>query len=275
MDSPGLYNRANLFQRRDSLELIEEYFPKLQWRLDGQDSVIDVGSGCGNVLFTLVHPHLPKNYKRLVFSDLNPNMVNFAQKTYNTFERVEYRVLDIGSEGSVKDDLQGQFDHLTSFFALHWPRNLRQSLKNIHKLLRPQNSDCVLLFLTSFDKILKIYAKMRESPKWLPYLRELEPLITPLEYSQNRYNDICGMLSDLGFSNYEVKLHDKEMTYETEQLFRDNMEAFNPFIYDVPENLLETFRNDFVQSARSLGCNNGRDNKFTVTYKIATVYATK
>lgn len=125
MNDPKLYSQVNALQRRDTAEVIAEFAPKLKWRSDGLDTLIDVGSGPGDVLMELFYPKIPKTFQRLVCSDVNANMVQYAQQTYRHIEKSEYRILDIAMKEELPDDLKGQFDHVTSFYCLQFVKNQR------------------------------------------------------------------------------------------------------------------------------------------------------
>lgn len=123
MNNPELYRKANACQRCDAQQIIKEYFPQLNW--NGKDSLIDLGTGSGDVLMDFVHPSLPCNFQRLVGSDINPKMVDYAQREYGHHKNVEFRILDMSTREYLPKDLRGQFDHVTSFYALMYASDLR------------------------------------------------------------------------------------------------------------------------------------------------------
>ncbi|XP_059221411.1 juvenile hormone acid O-methyltransferase-like [Stomoxys calcitrans] len=59
----------------------KEYSVKILSRKNGCDSLIDLGSGSGDVLMDFVYPIMPKNFQRLVCSDIIHKMVNYAKST--------------------------------------------------------------------------------------------------------------------------------------------------------------------------------------------------
>ncbi|XP_059223282.1 juvenile hormone acid O-methyltransferase [Stomoxys calcitrans] len=124
MNSPNLYQKARKAQTEDASQFLEEFFPKLNWRPDGHDSLIDIGSGTGDLLYDLVHSRMPQSVERIVCSDINPNMIKFAQETYGTESKWEFQILDIENKEGFVEDFRGTFDHLTSFYVLHWTKSL-------------------------------------------------------------------------------------------------------------------------------------------------------
>uniref|UniRef100_A0A1B0G6F8 Methyltransferase domain-containing protein n=1 Tax=Glossina morsitans morsitans TaxID=37546 RepID=A0A1B0G6F8_GLOMM len=71
MNRPALYHRANVVQRYGVVGVLKKYSNILEWRLDGQDSLIDIGSGSGDVLKDCVYPLMPRNCAILVDSDIS------------------------------------------------------------------------------------------------------------------------------------------------------------------------------------------------------------
>lgn len=126
MNNPELYSRANDVQRYDAERLISVYGQKIKWLHDGTDSLIDMGCGSGDVLIDFVYPCIPRNFQRIVFSDINPEMIDYARCQYGHIGRAEFRILDMATKTQkLPIDLRGQFDHVTSFYTLMWVQNQR------------------------------------------------------------------------------------------------------------------------------------------------------
>lgn len=125
MNQAVLYQRANQVQRHDARMVIREYGNMFQWRIDGKDRVMDIGCGSGDVTIDFLEPILPSNYEKLVGSDISLKMVNYAADTYGeTHPKVEFDQLDIGDDVMPKRYLE-HFNHITSFYCLHWVQDQR------------------------------------------------------------------------------------------------------------------------------------------------------
>ncbi|XP_013111203.2 juvenile hormone acid O-methyltransferase-like [Stomoxys calcitrans] len=275
MHSPLEYRKAHQAQREDASQLIEECLPKLKWRFDGHDTLIDVGSSSGDILFDFIYPIMPKNFTRVVCTDVNPKMVKYAKEIYGTYAKTEFRTLNIECQEGVGEQFKGRFDHVTSFYALHWTKDLRKAFRNIYELLRNENGDCLLLFLINWSKVYGFYDILRNSVKWSQYINNLERLTAPLHYSKDPRQDLMDILNDLGFSKYDIEIKDRIVHYDSEEIFRDNMVAISPFITNVPLELQEQFGHDLVEAAASLGCRDEEDGSFRISYKVAVVLAIK
>lgn len=122
MHQASLYQRANNVQRHDAKQIMEQYANVIQWRHDGHDALIDIGSGSGNVLMDFVYPLLPKNHELLMGTDISAKMVGYARKCYEAYDSAKFQILDIGCD-TLPKQLRGRFDHVSSFYCLHWVQN--------------------------------------------------------------------------------------------------------------------------------------------------------
>ncbi|ALC40009.1 jhamt [Drosophila busckii] len=277
MNQASLYQRANQVQRHDAKLILDEYANILQWRADGQDTLLDVGSGSGNVLMDFVHPLLPKDYSQLVGTDISSKMVGYANKCYHLYERTKFRVLDIGCQ-QLPAELQGRFDHVTSFYCLHWVQNLRVALGNIYELLRPEGGDCLLVFLAS-NPVYEVYKRLHSNPKWSSYMQDVDQYISPLHYSADPVEKFCQLISDAGFTYHNVELRSEVFVYEGVRTLKDNVKAICPFLERIPSEMHEEFLNDFVAIVISMnlqeGGNSEDEQRFISSYKLIVAYARK
>ncbi|KAM7351815.1 juvenile hormone acid methyltransferase isoform 1-T1 [Cochliomyia hominivorax] len=279
MNQACLYHRANQVQRHDAEEIIKEYAKTLQWRLDGTDALLDVGSGSGDVLMDFIYTIMPENFERIVGSDISPKMMSYAKNCYHTQEKCDFRVLDIETDKDIPNDMREQFDHVTSFYCLHWIQNQRQALVNIYNLLRSEGGDCLLVFLAT-NPIFDIYKLLSKSSKWSPYMKDVDQFISPLHYSSDPKLEFSLMLKEAGFSDIQVELRNKLYVYEGLEIFKDNVKAVCPFLDRMPLSLHDTFMDDFINTVTNLDLkqnlhSNELDYKFNSPYKLLIAYAKK
>jgi juvenile hormone-III synthase len=120
MNEAQLYKKSNALQRRDAKKVLEEFAHLIQW--NGGDSVLDVGCGSGDVTVDFVLPQLPDTFSRLVGVDISGEMVKSANEAYQ-HPRMDFKVLNIsGSVDQFVREMQ-EFDHVMSFYCLHWVQN--------------------------------------------------------------------------------------------------------------------------------------------------------
>jgi juvenile hormone acid methyltransferase len=127
MNNPELYNKFNQLQYRDAGRVIKLYRSYIAQTIK-EVNLIDVGTGCGEVLANVVVKELGLNFKSVIGVDISEDMIKFARKIYaNTsiqFEaaNIESDFLENTSNPLIKP---GSFDIVTSFYCLHWIRDLK------------------------------------------------------------------------------------------------------------------------------------------------------
>lgn len=126
MEAPSKYSDYNRIQRRDAQFILNEYEERMQWRKDGTDTVLDVGCGTGDLTIDIILTQMPKKFGKLVGVDISQEIIEYAKRTHQR-ENIYFEVLDIESDD---DDIQrfskkhpDRFDHVMSFYCLHWVRN--------------------------------------------------------------------------------------------------------------------------------------------------------
>lgn len=124
MNAAPLYSRSNLMQRQDALHVLKRYSKLVRWNLDEETKVLDVGCGDGNVTLDILLPFLPENVRKVVGMDISDEMIDFAKKYHSNGDRVKYIRADISDKDAV-DEIDESYDHIFSFFCLHWVQNQR------------------------------------------------------------------------------------------------------------------------------------------------------
>lgn len=306
MHKAGLYQRSNGLQRRDAKQVIEEFAQVMQWRSDGQDSLMDIGCGCGDVTIDYILPILPMNFSRLVGVDLSEQMVRHAREHY-PHPNISFDKVDIGADLSKFMRSSELFDHITSFYCLHWVQNQKKALQNIHDMLGPKG-DCLLVFLAQ-NPIFEIYKRMSESMKWAKYMTDVDRFISPYQYSKNAAEDFGSMLYASGFTDYSVEIREKLFIFEgvdvlkslcfslhisrpkvwlkhSSQLiyiffYSESVKAVNPFLERIPSHEHDAFLDDYVCAVTDLRLTlddietNSSTCRFLTPYKLLIAYARK
>lgn len=123
MNKAQLYHRSNECQRVDTQLVLDEYLPVIKWNKHAK--VMDVGCGTGDVTIDLLFPVLPKTFIELIGTDISEAMIYFAKKSYKNLEKVSFETMDISECIDTYSNFHENFDHITSFFCLHWVQNQR------------------------------------------------------------------------------------------------------------------------------------------------------
>lgn len=123
MNQAFLYSKYNGLQKNDATFVLKNYFHLVQWKKDGDDAILDIGCGAGDVTNDLLLPFLPKNFGKLIGADLSEDMVEFARTRYKT-SKISFEQMNIEAE-DIPVDFEEAFDHVFSFYCLHWIQDQR------------------------------------------------------------------------------------------------------------------------------------------------------
>lgn len=191
--------------------LSQEFAYNFHFRSDGTDTLMDIGCGSGDVTIDFILPLLPLNFKRLVGSDLSDQMVRYAQESFQ-HPKIAFHKLDIGGDLTGYLETVEPFDHITSFYCLHWVQNQRKAMQNIFDLLQP-GGDCLVAFLAA-NPIFEIYKQMSQMIRWSHFMADVNRYISPYQYSLNPIKEFEKTLLSVGFSDYQVSVRDKMFTFD-------------------------------------------------------------
>ncbi|XP_073822318.1 juvenile hormone acid O-methyltransferase-like [Musca autumnalis] len=278
MNNPELYFEAHEMQKNSAIEFYNRFLTKISWHNDGSDSLIDIGSGPGDVVSDCINPRMPRGgYQRLVFSDLKSSMVEFARQHYQHLPNSDFRVLNIESHDGLPEDLKGKFDHVTSNFCLHLPADQRQAYTNIYNLLRPEGGD-VLLNTAPYASFFDALTSISHNEKWLPYIQNSEVFNSALQNIEDPKGYMLDLLHSLGFRQCSVETRDRVYIFKLEA-FKDMAKAIIPYIPRIPNHLLDYYLGDFVDAMSNLNPEcplyNKDNNTVRMPYKQMMIYARK
>lgn len=194
----------------DTLQLLDEYRDKLSWRLDGQDSLMDIGCGAGFVTLDFILPILPTNFERLIGIDKSDKAISLA-KERNSEPKIEFKQFDIVTDNI---DRLPKVDHITSFYCLNWIQAQKKAIQNIFNLLK-QGGDCLLVVAVDAPCFC-VLQHLASDSKWGKYMKDGSKYISPNRSSKNPDIDFEHMLRDCLFSSYHVEI--REMKFEFDHI---------------------------------------------------------
>lgn len=206
-----LYKQANSMQRRDAKEALGEFSHMLKWREGGNDSILDIGCGTGDVMMDFLLPILPESFTRLVGSDSSKPMIEYCRKKYS-HAKVSFEIFDVGLMAKQMIHNSEPFDHITSFYCLHWEQNQMRAINNLYQLLKP-GGDMLLMFLVQHP-IYDIYKEMAKDSKWTKYMTDVHRFISPYQYSKDPVEEFRKLLVSGGFSENSIEIRDKSYIFE-------------------------------------------------------------
>jgi acyl transferase domain-containing protein/NADPH:quinone reductase-like Zn-dependent oxidoreductase/ubiquinone/menaquinone biosynthesis C-methylase UbiE/NADP-dependent 3-hydroxy acid dehydrogenase YdfG/acyl carrier protein len=98
--------------------------------------VLEIGAGTGG-LTSYVLPELPPGRSKYVFTDVSGHFLLHAQEKFRHCDDIEYRKLDIEADPVEQGLGANEYDLVLASQVLHATKDLRASLKNVRRLLRP------------------------------------------------------------------------------------------------------------------------------------------
>ncbi|GAB0090890.1 hypothetical protein DMENIID0001_056660 [Sergentomyia squamirostris] len=194
---------------------IEKYFRKhchhLKW--NPEETVLDIGSGTGDVCRKFIFPILPNDLKCYVRSDVSAKMLNEAKGVFKNNPKVSFWLLDITAEIEVKTRLK--YDHIISINTFMWISDQLNAFKNVYELLKP-GGGCFLMFLSKCNFVATILDLVRR-PRWKSFYPNPE-LIYPFPYmtDPDPVRTVTDMMTTIGFSNINVYLEKTSFAFRTE-----------------------------------------------------------
>ncbi|KAJ6633584.1 Juvenile hormone acid O-methyltransferase [Pseudolycoriella hygida] len=279
MDNPDLYKKSSDLRDDDHAQLLDEFAPTFNWRVDGKDSVMDVGCAGGNVTTEIVLPRLPTTFSRLMGVDVNEKMIDYANKCYK-IPKVSFSTLDIGGDVSEFRQKNDPFDHIITFFCLHLVPDQKRAVQNIYDLLET-NGDCFLHILADFSGF-DIYKAMY--PRWSEYMVNIDNFISPYYHRIDPVNMLKNHLKNAGFTQYTVVERRRIVAYHNIQEFIGAFKPIIPFFKHIPLERHSEFFDEFCKLAMEIRPDEGiQIEKFKasqnvnifVSYKFVIAYARK
>ncbi|KAF7266803.1 hypothetical protein GWI33_019909 [Rhynchophorus ferrugineus] len=272
MDQPKLYSKNKQMQTVDNVFVIEKYAKLIQWKANDA-MVLDIGCGDGYTTYNILRPELPKNFKKLVGWDLSEKMIRFAKESYQEQEpRIEFGLMDISKDGQ-EDDFCAQYDHVVSFYCLHWVPEQRQAFKNIYKTLKPGGDMLISLVVTA--PIFSVYENMAKNIRWSSYFRK--ETVSPYHNSQNPAAELQSILEEIGFQNCSCTVENRHYTFSSWQILQSGIIAVNPTIPTLTDTDKAAYISDFMEEVRKIY---GFSKEMTdsgvsvpVDYKLLIAYA--
>ncbi|XP_029169134.1 LOW QUALITY PROTEIN: juvenile hormone acid O-methyltransferase-like [Nylanderia fulva] len=234
----ALFTKAN----KESVSLIVNEFAKELKYITGK--CMDVGCGPGDItkdiLLTALNPKAT-----MIGTDINASTTEYANKMYGDKERLKFEVLDIQTK-NLPEKYISKFDHIFSFYTLHWCHDLRQTFENMYCMLRPGKTMLILnIVRQNFFEVLKI---MAQDERYASYMEDEAKYVGSLHYSTQPREEIIEMLEDIGF----------QVNHCSHRIlnYKDNAETFLSmvtsqytfkFLDDMPNNLRDEFKNELAR----------------------------
>ncbi|KAI4601070.1 putative PKS/NRPS-like protein biosynthetic cluster [Pestalotiopsis sp. 9143b] len=133
------YNFFDWIDYRGLLELLGHENPNLR--------VLEIGAGTGStteiILKNLKNSYGQRLYSTYFYTDISAGFFIKAKERFKDYAGIEYRTFDVTRAPAEQGLEEGSFDLVLAGNVLHATPSLRETLTNVRKLLRPQESKFV------------------------------------------------------------------------------------------------------------------------------------
>ncbi|XP_032666105.1 juvenile hormone acid O-methyltransferase-like [Odontomachus brunneus] len=221
--------------------IINEFEEELQ-NMSGKCT--DIGCGHGDQTRNNLLPAL--NPKAVITGvDLSEDMIKHAIQAHSDEKRIEFYILDIEIK-NLPEKYISKYDHVFSFYSLHWCNDIRQAFENIYRLLRPSGTMFAILIQT--HDILEILLDMSKDIRYSPYMKDKEKFIPPFYNSIYPEKELKTLLKNIGFKVHHCSLRERTYSIQIAQKLPHKIMAFAQiFMENMPCDLKEQFKDEFIQ----------------------------
>ncbi|XP_011313412.1 uncharacterized protein [Fopius arisanus] len=268
MNQPKEYAATNATQIRNILELIGQFSEEFR-NMNGH--IIDIGCGPGNTTRDILVPCVGRDAV-IVGADISPSMIEYAEQHYAVADKLSFVQLDMQTSELPKQLIE-QFDHVVSFYALHWCKNTKQALQNIHQLLRPGGKAIILTI--SHHMIYEMYPEQEKDPRFAPYMQNSDKWTPP---HQGRADADEMMKKDLLAANFKVEYCVNKwetFTYPSLDTLVDLVMAVNPCVSQMPKDIQKECREDMKKRLGSKCVSSKGDSTVDCRFSVLTIVIQK
>ncbi|CEI70300.1 unnamed protein product [Fusarium venenatum] len=163
--------------------------------------VLEIGAGTGGTSWSILNA-IDDAYDSYTYTDISSGFFPNAAEKFSSFShKMIFKVLNVEDEPSGQGFEDGSYDIIVAALVLHATHDLKRTLHNTRKLLKP-GGYLVLLELTGIASVRATFIMGGLEGWWLggDDGRRLTPLVTTVEWDN--------VLQDSGFSGADTVVYD-------------------------------------------------------------------
>ncbi|XP_063927789.1 juvenile hormone acid O-methyltransferase-like [Zophobas morio] len=242
-----MYSNNNDIQKFDANDILNSCLSFTEW--SPSETIMDVGTGDGTVLFDVLLPKLPPDFKKLVALDINPDMLLLAESKSRQNEKIEFVCLDIATK-NLPPRFHSDFDHIFSFYCLHWVAEQRRAFENMYSMLKPGGS--LLVTLVVDDVLSDVYDKLAENEKFSSVISGFKHNIFPYRNCENSVETVTQLLNTVGFVGVKCEERKRVFVHKSFAQFEKWALGVNPFMKTIPQEDLELYKEEFLAELKNV-----------------------
>ncbi|XP_050461657.1 juvenile hormone acid O-methyltransferase-like [Cataglyphis hispanica] len=228
---------------RNNVSLLLDEFDKDLKNISGK--CMDIGCGPGDITKDILLPFLGPNVT-MIGTDIMEKVIEYANKTYGDKERLKFEVLDIETK-NLPDKYISEFDHIFSFHALQWCKDIHQTFRNIYRMLRPSKT-MLILSIAHHAHTYESLEAMAQDMRYAAYMGDKNKYVGSFHYSTQPHEELKQILENIGFQVHHCSHRNKSEFLNTQKFSSMITSQYTfEFLNKMPHDLKEEFMNEFIR----------------------------
>jgi SAM-dependent methyltransferase len=201
--------------------------------------ILDFGCGTGRLAIEYLLPLAEKTDSTIVGLDVSEEMIQHAIENYAGVDRIQFKCGNIMSNDFELGE--SDFDHIVSFYVLHFIKDYKEALRRLYGLLKP-GGKCGLIISARYNQF-PCNKFLGEDPRWSQYMKGYEEFC-PVWTENGNYNEESAELAksliglaagEVGFKMLDLKLSNMARWCDSFNVHVEFLLTLNPFTNNVPK----------------------------------------
>jgi trans-aconitate methyltransferase len=212
---PSLYEENSSLQFKVALSMVQQH------DFTGSEKILDLGFGNGKISNILAH----SSHRGSVLGiDSSEDMLDYSQQKYAPVPNLNFELGDVQNLSFDKE-----FNLVTSFSCLHWPKDKLATFQGIFNALKPQGKALLAIPLPD-ENFFRTVNHVVNSKTWQIFFKEYQnPLDAMLD------DDYVDYAEQAGFTVAQVNIKQWVEPFETREELNNWMAAVIPHLSSLIE----------------------------------------
>ncbi|XP_032688154.1 juvenile hormone acid O-methyltransferase-like [Odontomachus brunneus] len=176
---------------------------------------------------------------------LSEDTIKYAKELHANEERLEFEILDIQTKHLPEKHISA-YDHVFTFYVLHWCADMRQVFENIYRLLRPGGSVLILTVLS--HDVFFILLELKKDNRYMSYMKHANNFIPLFHDSEHPHKDLKALLRSVGFNVHHCSHRERTYSAHDAQKIPEMILSFlTQFLESMPHDRMAELEDEFTQ----------------------------
>ncbi|GJQ87695.1 putative juvenile hormone acid methyltransferase [Trypoxylus dichotomus] len=163
----------------------------LKWKAE-KETVLEIGCGDGFITREILYKRYGDHIKKLIAIDKLDSMIEYA-KSFNKNESIDFVTMDIKDQNSI-EKMKGCFDHIFTFYTIHWITDSRSLMRNFYDILKPSGQVFISIMVNS--AVHESFRRLSKKGVWCKYV-PVEQIFA--DYTNDPVKYVTTIMQDAGF----------------------------------------------------------------------------